>query len=323
MGVRRLLQLDFRTIQSELGAKHFVPSSELLGSVDDVFRSKEHGYRRIDQSTFLHILNFEAGQTYSLAMARAGFVCIQLTIAGTYSRNMGDRTASVGRNSLQITNYPSSASDTAAGTRLRGILIVCEREHLLSHFGLRTEHIPPIHRPIFTSSMGAPHALTLPMSLADLLIADQILSCRYAEPLRGVFIRAKGLELVCEIVSQINALPARGALATVGASSKLAAIGTAAEIYRREPHNPPTIAQLAKRVGLNRNDLTAGFKEAFGVTPHAYGHMARMEEAERLLRTGEISISEVARRMGYEGYSSFSRAYHAHFGRAPSAKSLS
>ena len=59
------------------------------------------------------------------------------------------------------------------------------------------------------------------------------------------------------------------------------------------------------------------------MTPHAYGHMARMEEAERLLRTGEISISEVARRMGYEGYSSFSRAYHAHFGRAPSARSLS
>lgn len=320
MGMRRLLQLDFRTIQSELCAKPFISSSELLGPVDDVFKAKEHGYRRIDQATFLHILNFEAGQPYSLAMARPDLVCIQLTIAGTYSRNMGERFACVDRNTVQITNYPSSASEASAGVRLRGIMIVCERAHLLSHFGLRTEHIAPIHRPIFTSRMGAPHALDLPMCPANLLVADQILSCRYAEPLRSVFMRAKGLELVCGIVSQINALPTRGARRTVSASSKRAAIGTAAQIYQREPHNPPTIAQLAQRVGLNRNDLTAGFKKTFGLTPHAYGHMARMEEAERLLRTGELSISEVARRIGYEGFSSFTRAYHAHFGRAPSTK---
>ncbi|WP_296583258.1 AraC family transcriptional regulator [Xanthobacter sp.] len=318
--MHRQLKLDFRTIQSELAAKPFISSSEFLGPVEDVFKTKEHGYRRIDQATFLHILNFEACQTYSLAMTRPDLVCIQLTIAGTYSRNMGDHCAFVDRNTVQITNYPSSASYTAAGTRLRGIMIVCERQHLLSHFGLRTEHIAPTHRPIFTSRMGAPHTLDLPMSRASLLIADQILSCRYGEPLRGVFMSAKGLELVCGIVSQINAMPAGRAPRIVGASSKLAAIGTAAEIYRREPHNPPTIAQLAQRVGLNRNDLTDGFKKAFGLTPHAYGHMARMEEAERLLRTGEISISEVARRIGYDGYSSFSRAYHAHFGRAPSSR---
>jgi AraC-like DNA-binding protein len=45
-----------------------------------------------------------------------------------------------------------------------------------------------------------------------------------------------------------------------------------------------------------------------------------MEEARLMLRDGQLSISEVARRIGYEGYSSFSRAYRSHFGESPSGK---
>lgn len=130
---------------------------------------------------------------------------------------------------------------------------------------------------------------------------------------------AKGLELVCVIVSQLNALAARGAAQRVGVPLKAAAVEAAAEIYRSELQNPPTIDQLARRVGLNRNMLTSGFKDAFGLTPRAYGHVIRMREAERLLQTGEMSVSEVARRIGYDGYASFSRAYQAQFGRLPSS----
>lgn len=54
----------------------------------------------------------------------------------------------------------------------------------------------------------------------------------------------------------------------------------------------------------------------FGATPHAYANVVRMEQAQVLLHDGQLSISEIARRVGYEGYSSFSRAYQAHFGRA-------
>ena len=64
------------------------------------------------------------------------------------------------------------------------------------------------------------------------------------------------------------------------------AIETAAGIYRREIGSPPTIEQLATRVGLNRNELTNGFRDMYGLTPHAYGHMLRMEQAVRDQKLG-------------------------------------
>jgi AraC family transcriptional regulator, transcriptional activator of the genes for pyochelin and ferripyochelin receptors len=56
------------------------------------------------------------------------------------------------------------------------------------------------------------------------------------------------------------------------------------------------------------------------MTPHAYGHLLRMEKAHLMLDEGQLTVSGVARRIGYEGYSSFSRAYRTHFGQSPSAK---
>jgi len=311
----RRLELDLRIIQNELRGKNCAHSSQALGPTDEVFVTTEHGYRRIDDSVFLHVLDFVAGQPYSLAMARRDFVCIQITISGTYRRRSGDRVDTVSPTALQITNFPFSISDTEVGTRLRAIMIVCDRAYLLNHFGLNTAHVPESYRPIFLSKLGAPKALSLPSSPGILENADQIISCRHSEPLKGVYIRAKTIEIICDVVSQINMLSLRGPLRIRASEAKAKAVEAAAAIYKRELHNPPTIEQLAARVGLNRNELTSGFREMFRATPHAYANVVRMEQAQILLRDGQFSISEVARRVGYEGYSSFSRAYHAHFGR--------
>lgn len=317
----RRLELDLRAVQNELRSKDFVYSSEALGPTGEFFLTKEHGYRRIDDCVFLHVLDFVVGQPYSLAMARRDLVCIQITISGAYSRRAGDRVDLVNPTLLQITNFPSSISDTEAGTRLRGIMIVCDRAYLLDHFGLNVDHVPEPYRPIFLSKIGMPEALSLPPSPGILASTDQIISCRYNEPLKSLYVRAKTTEIICDVVSQINLLSVHKPVRNGTARSKVQAIETAANIYRREAHNPPTIEQLTFRVGLNRNELTIGFRDKFGTTPHAYANMVRMEQAESLLRDGRLSISEIARRVGYAGYSSFSRAYHAHFGRTPSVAS--
>jgi len=197
-------------------------------------------------------------------------------------------------------------------------MIVCNRAYLLDHFGLNVDRVPEAYRPIFLSKIGMPKALSLPTTPGILASADQIISCRYNEPLKSLYVRAKTTEIICDVVSQINMLSVHKPLRIRAAESKVQAIATAATIYRREAHNPPTIEQLTFRVGLNRNELTIGFREMFGATPHAYANMVRMEQAQRLLVDGRLSISEIARRVGYAGYSSFSRAYHDHFGRAPS-----
>ena len=321
MGERYDLELDFRAVHAGLGAGEFVRSAKVLGNVDDVFRAKEHGYRRIDDFTLLHVMNFEVGEPYSLTMKRADLVCIQATIAGGYNRWIGQRMDLVGPHMLQVSNVPASVSGATAGARLRGILIVCQRQHFIDRYRFNIERVPPVYRPIFLSREGTPDVLSLPLSPAGMGLVDQIVSCRYPEPLRGIFVGAKTVEIICDVVSQLQSLRLLPPPRLLGEKAKLKAIETAADIYRREIGDPPSLEQLVRRVGMNRNDLTKGFRDIFGVTPRAYAQMRRMERAQQLLRDGELSISEVARRVGYEGYSSFARAYRLHYGRAPASRS--
>ena len=288
----------------------------MLGPTESIFKTKQHGYRRVDDATFLHVMDFEAGPAYSLKIARPEYVCIQISVSGTYNRWINDQVDPVNPAMIDITNTPLSISDTQASTRLCGVLIACNREYLIDRFKLNVDRVPAAYRSIFDSRAGSLSALKLPARSDVMVAVDQILSCKYHEPLRQLYLNAKATEVICGVVAQINGLVPKMRRSPAIRSKKVA-IEAAATIYRREIFNAPTIEQLATRVGLNRNDITEGFREAFGVTPHAYGHLLRMKEARLMLQGGRLSISEVARRIGYEGYSSFSRAYRSHFGRPP------
>lgn len=314
--MHKSLDVDFRAIQSQLRGRDFVRSSEMLGPTESIFKTKQHGYRRVDDATFLHVMDFEAGPAYSLKIARPEYVCIQISVSGTYNRWINDQVDPVNPAMIDITNTPLSISDTQASTRLCGVLIACNREYLIDRFKLNVDRVPAAYRSIFDSRAGSLSALKLPARSDVMVAVDQILSCKYHEPLRQLYLNAKATEVICGVVAQINGLVPKMRRSPAIRSKKVA-IEAAATIYRREIFNAPTIEQLATRVGLNRNDITEGFREAFGVTPHAYGHLLRMKEARLMLQGGQLSISEVARRIGYEGYSSFSRAYRSHFGRPP------
>ncbi|MCO5063892.1 MAG: AraC family transcriptional regulator [Rhizobiaceae bacterium] len=315
--MHKFLSLDLQEIRTELLTKKFVRSSEVLGPTEEIFVTKEHGYRHIGDPVFLHVMSFEAGQPYRLKMGRKGLVCVQINIKGAYSRLVGDRTDLVSPAMIHITNSQRSVVDAEAGTKFRGLLLVCDREYLLDQYAVNVDRLPTPYRLIFTSDVGVAEVMQLPNSQSTISIADQIISCKLTEPLRSHYLRAKTIELICDIVLQINTHATQRPIRLRTSLEKSQAIETAANIYRREVSRPPTIEQLALRVGLNRNDLTNGFRDMFGTTPHYYGLMRRMERAEDLLRDGTLSISEIARRVGYEGYSSFSRAYHAHYGHAP------
>jgi AraC-like DNA-binding protein len=81
-----------------------------------------------------------------------------------------------------------------------------------------------------------------------------------------------------------------------------------------EPH---TTLSLARAVGLSTSHLRRRFKAAFGRTPRAYLERVRMEEAARLIKEGNLSIKEVARRVGYCDANNFSTAFKRFYGSSP------
>lgn len=75
---------------------------------------------------------------------------------------------------------------------------------------------------------------------------------------------------------------------------------------------------LGQYVGMSKHHLARTFKEHYGVTPMQYHQHLRMEQAKRLLRTGNLTVKAVALQLGYGSIYSFSRAFHREVGVPPS-----
>ncbi|MFE2181707.1 helix-turn-helix domain-containing protein [Streptomyces sp. NPDC059455] len=82
---------------------------------------------------------------------------------------------------------------------------------------------------------------------------------------------------------------------------------------------PLTVADLAAEAGFSVYHFIRAFKDATGQTPHRYLTRLRIEEAQRLLRAGGLSVAQVATRCGFGSPGSLSTAFLRHTGVRPSA----
>lgn len=89
----------------------------------------------------------------------------------------------------------------------------------------------------------------------------------------------------------------------------------ARERLLRDLSRPPTIAALAREVGLNQLKLKQGFKTLFGTSVYALFQQHRMDRARDLLRSH--NVTETALTLGYSNLSHFSTAYRKRFGVLP------
>lgn len=84
-----------------------------------------------------------------------------------------------------------------------------------------------------------------------------------------------------------------------------------------DPARPWTVEQLARNVGMSRSALFERFTAAVGVPPMEYLLAWRMALAKDLLRRRDVSLAEVAERVGYGSASTFSTAFSRHVGQPP------
>ena len=87
----------------------------------------------------------------------------------------------------------------------------------------------------------------------------------------------------------------------------------------QQPGAPHTIASLAQLACLSRSAFAKRFHAAFGYPPATLLRELRLLRAADFLRTGAMSVEQVARAVGYASASSFTRAFALRFGCEPSA----
>jgi AraC-like DNA-binding protein len=92
-------------------------------------------------------------------------------------------------------------------------------------------------------------------------------------------------------------------------------------VVMREMHGDParswTMEQLAKTAALSRSAFFERFTRSVGVAPMEYLLSWRMALAKELLRRDDVSLAEVAERVGYSSASTFSTAFSRHVGQPP------
>ncbi len=151
-------------------------------------------------------------------------------------------------------------------------------------------------------------------------VAAQLAEAMFAAPLAGsarrLFLESCAYAL---LATQLDAVrdDADG-LATRRHADVRRGLWRARSLLEQGLDDPPSIAELARRVGVNEFTLKRDFKRLFGTTIFGYVRQRRMERAAVDLRAG-MSVAQVAAAVGYECPRCFADAFRRHHGILPSA----
>ena len=81
----------------------------------------------------------------------------------------------------------------------------------------------------------------------------------------------------------------------------------------------PSLSLLCETFSISRPYLYHMFNENVGTSPIEYWISLKMKEAKRLIRDGELNITQIAERLGYNSIHHFSRMFKRFTGVSPSA----
>jgi AraC-like DNA-binding protein len=81
--------------------------------------------------------------------------------------------------------------------------------------------------------------------------------------------------------------------------------------------DPITLGGLAALVGMSRFHLVRQFRAVYGETPMRYLSRRRIERAQDLLRTANLTVTEICMLVGYSSLGSFSTRFTELVGESP------
>ena len=155
---------------------------------------------------------------------------------------------------------------------------------------------------------------TVPVSPELSKNVQQIYQANLSDEARSLFINAKVIEILALVYHACKEQKARYPGVK---STDLNSIMHAAEIVEQEMASPPTLQDLAHRVGINDYKLKKLFKTVFGNTVYGYLKEKRMHHACQLLMQGELSVQQVAETVGFKHSGHFSKLFNEQHGMTP------
>ncbi|NCJ08616.1 helix-turn-helix domain-containing protein [Synechococcales cyanobacterium C] len=202
-----------------------------------------------------------------------------------------------------------------AKERTQAVDIHVEPSVFRSFVADRMDLLEPELSSIFEEKHGRffqPHTTTPAMQRALI----QMLNCPYQGLTRRIYLEGKALELIAlQLEQTIHSSNAR--IVNQLCRDDVDRIHYAREILAQNLSQPPSILELARRVGMSESKLHRGFRQVLGTTPFSYLRDYRLDQGRFLLEIGAMTVTEVARAVGYTSQSRFCDAFKQKFGITP------
>jgi AraC-like DNA-binding protein len=243
---------------------------------------------------------------------------IRILVSGALRARSGEIIAKAPEALLYVS--PGSSREgyyIVSGEPLRMIVLHCRPQLLTDVLGLNAKDIPS---PL--SSLFAPDRPTTRRRLTPspevIQVARRIMESRHrlSLALRDRYLKTLSVELLLQVLGTLERRTLVQPDASIS-SRDATRIYQARDYLAQHYVDPPSIMELARRIGLNRTKLKEGFRRILGFTIYDYILRLRLERAAEMLVTGDYDIAQVAYAVGYEYPANFTAAFKRHFGRLP------
>ena len=213
-----------------------------------------------------------------------------------------------------LTELEEHPSDTFTQT----VMIIADT-HYLSAINSAEDSLPnPLKRLMEAKRFHQPLGK---ITLAMTQILQQILHCPYQGATQKLYLESKALELLALQFACLEADASTHGKPTLKAAD-LEQVRYARDILVDQLCDPPSLIDLAHLCGLNEFKLKQGFRQLFGTTVFGYLYSYRMEQAQYLLHSSQLSIAAVSAQVGYRSPEAFSTAFRRKFAVSPKAYQL-
>lgn len=169
----------------------------------------------------------------------------------------------------------------------------------------------------------------LPLEIVEII--NQLQSLANKNLLNSLYLESKILECIAILINEVTKAPENAFTNQINygninignnriiklTSSDIRAIQKAHDILSKNYCNPPNINTLSKMVFLNEQKLKAGFSKYYHMSIGEYTNHIKMTIAANLLSTTDLSIEDIASKVGYNYSANFSKMFKKTYGKTP------
>lgn len=298
--------------------------STLVSARFDVPHADGKGYWEflsLGPDLFGMVCNVHYADTVVVPVVGEDWIEFHFRLSGGLKLLEGENCVDVSTGSLLIWRQPRGFDIVEhfsfGGGRDTSVTFYCRPSFFRRHFGEAVASFDDDLAEVVGDRCGrikALHAVLYP-ALSKLIV--DFASSAAREGIQLVRAENLAIQIIGEVLENVSFLRAVDPQNLRLSDRDVECLRNAREILVSQHMPPPTIDEIARRVGMSGTKLKSGFRSLFGHTIADYANDLRMTAAKDLLRKSDRPIAQVSAELGYEYQNSFTVAFRRKWGVLP------